>query len=171
MKFMKREGGFEEIIMPTCVGNHGRTGKKKRCATGYANSYEWLMYKMLDKYVVEPGVRWKVENGYHNWLSIYNYDVRFHHGDNIQYQGGVGGITIPVNKAISQWNKIRTAHYDYFGHYHQFFNTNRWCCNSSVIGLGAYALSIKAEYEEPSQTLSLISRTRGKTFTEKVHCA
>lgn len=170
IRFLRKEGGFKEIIVPTCYGNHGRTTDKRRCASAYANSYEWLMYKTLEKYVKEPGLTWKVENGYHNWLNIQGYDVRFHHGDELKYQGGVGGITIPINKAIAQWNKVQWADYDYFGHLHQYFNVPRWCCNSSLIGYGAYALSIKAEYEVPSQTISVISKKRGKVLNERLFC-
>jgi hypothetical protein len=119
IRFLKKEGGFKNIIVPTCVGNHGRTTRERRVATSYSNSYEWLMYKMLSKTVQEPGVYWKVENGYHNYLDIQGHTVRFHHGDHISYGGGVGGITIPVNKALSQWNKVKRADYDYFGHFHQ----------------------------------------------------
>lgn len=170
IRFLKREGKFKSIIVPTCVGNHGRTGKQKRIASAYANSYEWLMYKTLEKYVQEPGVTWKVENSYHNWLNIQGFDVRFHHGDYISYGGGVGGISIAVNKAIAQWNKVQVADFDYFGHFHQFMNSNRCCCNSSVIGYNAYALSIKAEFEVPSQTISVISKNRGKILTDRVFC-
>jgi hypothetical protein len=170
IRFLKTEGGFKNIIVPTCYGNHGRVSETKKVALAYANSYEWLMYKTLEKYTQIPGVTWKVENGYFNWLNVAGFDVRFHHGDHIKYSGGVGGITVPVNKALSQWNKIKVADYDYFGHYHQSINMNRWCCNGSVIGYNAYALSIKAEYEVPSQTISIISKKRGKIFTDKVFC-
>ena len=170
LKFLKKEGNFKQIIVPTCVGNHGRTTKERRIATSYCNSYEWLMYKTLEKYVQIPGVTWKITNGYHNWLDVQGFKVRFHHGDHLNYGGGIGGITIPVNKALAQWNKVRVADYDYFGHFHQYINNIRWCCNSSVIGFNAYALSIKAEYEVPSQTISIISKNRGKVLTDRVFC-
>lgn len=174
LRFLKREGKFRSIIVPTCYGNHGRTGEKKRISSGYANSYEWLMYEYCSRMMTDPkkdaGITWKVERGYHNWLDIQGHAVRFHHGDALNYGGGVGGITIPVNKAIAQWNKVRTADYDYFGHFHQSIYTNRWCCNGSVIGYGAYALAIKAENEVPSQTVSVISKKRGKIFTDRVFC-
>lgn len=170
IRFLKREGGFKHVIVPTCFGNHGRTTLKKRCATGFKNSYEWLLYQHLSRTVTDPGLTWQVENGYFNWLNVKGYDVRFSHGDNLHYMGGVGGISICVNKAIAQWNKVRTAHYDYFGHYHQFLNFTRWTCNGSTIGYSPYALSIKAEYEVPSQTFSVISKTRGKVLTDRIFC-
>lgn len=169
MRFLKREAGLKNLIIPTSFGNHGRTTEKRRVATSAANSYEWLMYRSLEQHVRDPGWQWKVENGYFNWVNLFDrYDLRFSHGDNIRFSGGVGGITIPVNKALSQWNKIRPASFDYFGHYHQSIDMTRWTCNGSLIGYGPFALSIKAEPEAPSQTLSIISKDRGKILTMRV---
>ena len=68
------------------------------------------------------------------------------------------GITIPVNKAIAGWNKAHTVDLDVFGHYHQRFDGGSFICNGSLIGYNAYAVSIKAGYEPPSQTCFLINR-------------
>lgn len=169
MRFLKREAKLKHLILPTSFGNHGRTTEKRRVASSAANSYEWLMYRSLEQHVKDPGWQWKVENGYFNWVRLFDkYNLRFHHGDNILYAGGVGGITIPVNKAIAQWNKVQRAEFDYFGHYHQSIDLTRWTCNGSLIGYGAYALAIKAEPEAPSQTLSVISKDRGKILTMRV---
>lgn len=165
IEFLKREGGFKKIVIPTAMGNHGRTTDKRRISTAYKNSYEWLLYKILEAdYLNDSIVQFKVENGYHNWLKLYDkYDLRFHHGDNIYYNGGVGGITISTNKAIAQWNKIKPAYLDIFGHYHGLFDGGNFILNGSVIGFNAFALSIKASYEEPKQAFFLIDKDRGKT--------
>jgi len=42
-------GNFEKIVIPCTPGNHGRTTPKKRFATGYKNSYEWMMYQDMKK--------------------------------------------------------------------------------------------------------------------------
>lgn len=169
MRFLKREARLKHLIIPTSFGNHGRTTEKRRVATSAANSYEWLMYRSLEQHVKDPGWQWKVENGYFNWVKLFDrYDLRLSHGDNIRFAGGIGGITIPVNKAISQWNKIQKADFDFFGHYHQSIDMTRWTCNGSLIGFGPFALSIKAEPESPSQTLSIISKDRGKVLTMRV---
>lgn len=169
MRFLKREAKLKRLVIPTSFGNHGRTTEKRRVATSAANSYEWLMYRSLEQHVKDPGWDWKVENGYFNWVKLFDrYDLRLSHGDNIRFAGGVGGITIPVNKAIAQWNKIQKADFDFFGHYHQSIDMTRWTCNGSLIGYGPFALSIKAEPESPSQTLSIISKDRGKILTMRV---
>jgi len=129
--------------------------------------YRWLARKHAGDQKMKS-VRWHIGEGYHNWLTLYGRDIRFHHGDAINYWGGVGGITIPVNKAISQWNKIRPADLDWFGHWHQRITMNRWVCNSSLIGFSDYSLMIKAEYEPPSQTLGVFDGRHGLRNTRPI---
>ena len=47
LQFLRKETGIKHISVPTSQGNHGRTTQRKRISTGYANSYEWLMYRQL----------------------------------------------------------------------------------------------------------------------------
>lgn len=163
--------GVSRIIVPTAHGNHGRTTTKMRHATSAQNSYEYNAYRHLARrFQDDSRIQFQIGHGYHNWLCIQGHDVRFHHGDSIRYGGGVGGITIPVSKAVAQWNKSKRAAVDFFGHFHQFTWNNRWVCNGSVIGYSAYALSIKAEYEEPKQTFAVIDRERGLTRVLPIFC-
>lgn len=166
--FLLENSGCETITVVTNFGNHGRTTKKPRIATAAKHSYEQAMYLNLsDLYEGNPRVAFKIEDGYHNWLDIQGKQVRFHHGDWIKYYGGVGGISIPVNKAINEWNKAKRADYDFFGHWHQHEKHRNWTACNCLIGYNAYALSIKAEYSEPSQTLAIFDRDRPKPV--KVH--
>jgi hypothetical protein len=157
-------GGFKQIVVPTSYGNHGRTTLYRPVSTGARNSYEWMMYKMLEKrYADHPVIKFVVSDGYFNMVNVYNMTIRFHHGDNVRYQGGVGGITIPLNKAIAQWNKARVANLDVIGHYHQRLSAKNYVCNGSLCGYGAFAQSIKAEFEHPQQAFFLLHPRYGKT--------
>ena len=167
LKHLKDEGGYQRIVVPCSWGNHGRTTKKPRHATGAKNSYEWMMYHILAGKC--PDVEWKISDGYHNYLDVYGYLIRMHHGDNIAYQGGVGGITISVEKAIAAWNKARVAYLDIFGHHHTQQQNPKWLCNGSGIGYGAYSLAIKAPFEPPQQTFFLLDSKRGRTITTPIH--
>lgn len=170
--FLLKQKCVKTILIPTCHGNHGRTTEKPRTSTAYKNSYEWLLYNQMAKlYRNEPRVEWKIAKGIHNWVDVQKHGVRFHHGDNIKYQGGVGGITIPVNKKIAQWNKARTASLDIFGHYHQFFNHwPRWISCGCLIGYNAYAQSIGAEPQEPTQPFIVMSKEHGLVMAEPIFC-
>ncbi len=153
------------IYIPTCHGNHGRTTVRKRIQTSYKNSYEWLMYHFLAaQYEENPRVHWLVGEGYHNTQRIMGRLTRFHHGDGLRYQGGVGGLTIPTNKAIAQWNKVRTVDFDFFGHWHTYlWNYPTWVSNGSLIGYSPFAVEIKADFQHPTQTFAVIDNRYGMT--------
>ena len=101
-------------------------------------------------------------------MKLYGKVIRFHHGDNIKFQGGIGGLTIPVEKAIANWNRATPADLDVFGHWHQCQQNPKWCSNGSLIGYNAYALSIKAQFEPPQQTYFLFDHKRGRTITAPI---
>lgn len=164
LKFL--EPHFEEIILPCCYGNHGRTTVKSRHATGPRMSYEWMMYHLLAKQF--PQFTWEIADSYHHYVEVDGRKIRFHHGDGLKYQGGVGGLTIPVEKAIASWNKGITAYLDVFGHWHTSLQTNKFVSNGSLIGYNAYAVSIKAAYEPPSQSFFLLDKDRGKTISAPI---
>lgn len=150
-----------ELIIPCSPGNHSRITEKQRIATEHGNSLEWLMYMNLKHYFEkEPRVTFIVNEGYHTYVDIYDYTIRFHHGHSIRYGGGVGGIYIPVNKAIAQWNKSKRADLDCFGHYHQMKNDGSFVSNGSLIGWNSFAIRIKADYEKPKQAFFLVDKKR-----------
>jgi hypothetical protein len=157
------EKHFARIVIPCSYGNHGRNTMKPRHATGAKNSYEWMLYHILKKQF--PQFEWKISDGYHNYLEVDKRMIRFHHGDGLKYQGGIGGLTIPVEKAIASWNRGVTADLDVFGHWHQSQQNPKWISNASLIGHNSYAIAIKAGYEPPSQTFFLMDSKRGRTVT------
>jgi hypothetical protein len=165
IRLLVKNGGFKRIVVPCSIGNHGRTTKKMRHATAAANSFEWMMYHVMKDDV--PEVEWQIADGYHNLIEVYGRIIRFHHGDNVMYQGGIGGLTIPMEKAIAGWNKGReiAPYMDVFGHHHTRMENPRFISNSSLIGYGAFSLAIKAGFEQPSQTFFLLDSKRGRTGT------
>ena len=154
------------FVIPCKSGNHARTTKRTRFATESGHSLEYLMYVNLAGYFrQEKRVQFLIYEGYNHYLSVYDSRIRFHHGHAIKYQGGIGGIFIPAFKAISQWNKAKPVDLDVFGHFHQQKDGGNFISNGSLIGYNAFALSIKADYEVPKQTLFLVDRDRGRTCT------
>jgi len=169
LRLLIKEGGYDQIDVVCASGNHGRTILKPRSATRVSHSFEWLLYKMLEReFSGNDRVRFIIETGYHVWHQVAGHKVRFHHGDAIKYQGGIGGVTIPVNKAIAAWNRASAAYLDVFGHWHQSLDGGRFVCNGSLIGYNAFAVEIKAEYEEPKQQYFLIDKERGKILTAPI---
>ncbi len=158
-----------DLVIVCHSGNHARTTKKTRFGAENGHSLEYLMYVNLATYFAASEfafrVTFRIADGYHSMLDVYGTKVRFHHGHAINYQGGIGGIFIPAFKAISQWDKANRADLDVFGHFHQSKDGGKFLCNGSLIGYNAFALSIKADFEPPKQTLFLIDKRRGRTCT------
>lgn len=169
LEFLLEHGKFDEVVVPCHSGNHGRTTKKVHVSTERGHSLEYFMYaSMADHFKNEPRVKFLLSEGYHSYVKVYETTIRFHHGHMIKYQGGVGGIYIPVNKAINQWNKIQWADLDVFGHFHQLKDGGNFISNGSLIGYNAYALSIKADYELPKQSFFLVDRKKGRTISAPI---
>ncbi len=145
------------VLVATATGNHGRTTKKPRVSTENDHSYEQNLYLTLAAAERRKNVAWQVGVGYHNIVDLDGFILRAHHGHALSYGGGVGGLTVPTNKAIAQWNSAQRADLDVFGHWHQFIHVPyRFVANSCLCGHNAYADRIKAEYQPPSQSLIVI---------------
>jgi Calcineurin-like phosphoesterase len=171
LELLLREAKVNRITVATSFGNHGRTTKRRRISTGYRHSWEWLAYNNLAHYFRNRAkIGFKIEQGYHNWLPIQGHDVRFHHGDAIQFGGGVGGVAIPLRKKIAQWNKRRPARLDVLGHFHQFLDGWDHVVCGCLVGYDAYALEIGAEFQQPTQTFIVMDRQYGKVLTVPIFC-
>jgi len=157
-----------EILVVCHGGNHGRTTVEQRIASETGNSLEQYMYYTIrDFFKNEPRVKFQIAEGYHTYVTLFNggFTARLHHGHGINYNGGVGGITIPTNKKIAQWNKGRKADLDVFGHFHTKTDDQYFVSNGSLIGYNAYAVRIGAPYEPPTQSFFLVnSKYRAKTI-------
>lgn len=157
------ENSNYNIRVVCCQGNHDRTTEKRRVSTYAENSFAWLLYNVLaNQYEKNPRVQFKLTKAYLNYVDVYSMKIRAHHGDNVQYSGGIGGLTIPLNKAIAGWNKATRADLDVLGHYHQLMDGGNFIVNGSMIGYNAFAESIKASPEPPQQAFFLLNKSRNR---------
>jgi len=162
--FLLSDGCFNKLVIPCTIGNHGRTTRKMRYSTGWQNSYEMLMYRHIQKlYDNDPRVEIKTTKGYHNIIEVYDHILRFHHGDAIKYSQGIGGITVPVNRAIGRWNDKEHATLDIFGHFHQLHFQSNFVSNGSLIGYNQFAQRLGCSPEPPRQAFFLIDKDHGRT--------
>jgi hypothetical protein len=169
IEYLLSKGDMQKIILPCCAGNHGRTSEKMRSKTLAKTSYEILLYRHLAKrWEKERRLEWHIATGYQVMLKLWDYTIRFHHGDAVNYGGGVGGLTIPLRKAIAGWNTVQQANLDVLGHFHQMTDGGDFIVNGSLIGYNAYALRVKARYEPPQQAWFLVDHKRGKTVTARL---
>lgn len=153
------------LVIPTSVGNHSRITHKVRSATELGNSLELFVYGALaSRYASNPRVKVIVSPSYHTYITVYGKVIRFHHGHAVKYNGGVGGLTIPMNKAIAQWDKSRRADLTCSGHYHQCFYGGNFVANGSLIGFNPFAIRIKASFEKPKQAFFVLNQKYGEVI-------
>ena len=172
IKFYLEHGKFDKITVVCNYGNHGRTNKKPRVSTSYKNSYEWMMFKDIEDYFSgNAKITFVIPNGLFAYVTIFEKVIRFWHGDNVQYQGGIGGLTVPLIKAIHRMNNTIHADYNIMGHYHQLFEATKDCfINGSGIGYSAYAQRIGASFEKPMQGFKIVDKKYGFTTKLPIFC-
>lgn len=146
-------------------GNHGRDTQKIRYITGAEHSHEWGMYQRLGRQLQPLGIRTLADPSPHQYVESYGRTLHFTHGDQTKFLGGVGGPSIPLNKAYSQWDKVRKADHHFCGHYHtSLVGPNRWwVMNNCMVGFGPHSMSVKADPSDPEQTFCLQDSKRGLT--------
>lgn len=172
INYLLKNGKFKKILIPCSVGNHGRSTEKRRVSNEVDTSFEWLLYKNLEReFKNEERIQFQIADGYHNYVNVYGLDIRLHHGQSIKYNGGISGIFTSAFKAIDNWNTAMKCYLDAFGHHHTSYDGGIFLSNGSVIGYNPFAISIKAKYEPPSQTFALIDNKRGVTFRSRIFVA
>lgn len=151
------------IVIPCNFGNHGRTTQKRRIKTGAQNSFEWMLYEVLKTdFAEEPRVIFEVPRSAHAYVDVYDYTLHFAHGDDVRYWGGVGGLSIPLNKRIPKWDNVKHADFHHVGHFHQLLDLGHTLVNGSLIGYSDFAFSIGADFEPPQQGFYVLDAKRGK---------
>jgi hypothetical protein len=172
LKFFREYGKFDKITVVCNYGNHGRTNKKPRVSTGYKNSYEWMMYNdVADYFDGDKKFSFVIPNGLFSYVNLYSYTLRFWHGDTVSYGGGIGGLTVPLIKAITRYDQTIKADYNFMGHYHQLFQATKNCIvNGSGIGFNAYAQRIGASNERALQGFVIIDKVHGMTIKTPIFC-
>ena len=165
LEYLLAETEFEYVVYCK-VGNHSRMTHRVRASTEWQNSVEPLMYWSMKRYFETKypnRVRFHLEESYYSIANILGTRVRFHHGHAVSYGGGVGGLHIPLRKAIKSWNENERADLDIMGHYHSFLehSTMKYVVNGSLIGYNAYAERIKCALEPPMQSMVVIHKKYG----------
>ena len=174
LKHLAENLDVKQIVVPWSFGNHGRDGKKPRISKAAQHNFEYLLAHTLRAEVAaEPWgkkIKMIIEPGYLTYVDLGGYIIAFHHGDGLKYGGGVGGLTIPLNKKVDQWNKHRYADLYVAGHYHQVFDSGLFVQNGSLIGMSQYAIRIGATPEPPQQAFFVVDLDRRqKTSFSLIH--
>jgi len=161
IRYLLAELDVERLLIVCSYGNHGRSTLKSRVSTLAEHSWEWLLYQVLQSdLAAEKRVHFEIAAGYITYVDLGGFTIRFHHGDYIGYQGGVGGITIPLRKAVDAWNVGQHADLDVIGHWHQRISLEWVEVNGSLIGFAPFSIRVKARLEPPQQSFFLVDLER-----------
>lgn len=161
----------KKIVVMCIRGNHGRLTRRMQSSNDYKMNLEAIVYYMLRQELGEEIFEWHIPESELGYIEVFGKRIRAFHGHQVSYQGGVGDITIPVNKAIMRWDKTDKADWNLMHHYHSFWMPTRNCSlNGSLCGWNSYALSIGAAYEPPTQVFHLLDAKRGFTVRTAIQC-
>lgn len=172
------ESGFQylldnsdlNIVVPCVYGNHSRNTDKMMFSCGYKTNYEYLVYSILaQKFQNNKRISFIIPKSSETIVNVLGHKIRFYHGFNIKFNGGIGGITIPLNKAIARANTFETVDLDCLGHFHTYHTSNNFIINGSAIGFDSYAMQNKLPFEEPSQTFFLMDKDNKRTVTAPIY--
>ncbi len=179
LRYVAQEAGARRIIVPCVGGNHGRLTPKPSFSRGAQYNLEsYMLGELARGFSRDKQFEFVGTDDFAITLDIEGLRVRFSHGDNVRYAGGVGGITIPLKKARHRWNATPDgyADLDVLGHFHQAFDGGDFVVNGSLIGPTGYSRKGGFEYQPPEQIGFLIRPesekaargSRGKCDTFKI---
>lgn len=162
INFLLGDPEIEQYVIPCNDGNHGRTTKKMRSSTRMQHSLEVFLYAQLAMYYRnEPRLKFVLPTSQFTFLDdVYGRTIRFLHGDVFKYAGGVGGITVPLFRAMARWEKTKHADLTCMGHWHQRYCLPDVMVNGSLIGYDAYAMGGGFPFEPPVQSLRMLDPLR-----------
>jgi len=160
--------GVTNFHVHTCHGNHGRLTRRRRFKAQNKTNLEWQVYEDLARRYAEAKspVQWNVSKTNFNRASVKGWLVRMHHGDDIRFEGGIGGLSIPLIKAVKQWDQNKRADYTVLGHWHQFLRLWNIVVCGCQCGYDEYAQGHKFAAQPPTQTFLAFDDKMGLILAE-----
>jgi hypothetical protein len=161
--------GIKQVIVPCNFGNHGRDTKKMRVNTAWSRSHEYLLYKFLEKqYAKHPKIRIQVPKDEIHLVDLFGHKLRFAHGHQVSYGGGVGGVTIPLIKWVMRQDATDQADLTHIGHHHTYIDIGNAIVNNSLIGFNPYGKKHGYAFSRASQVCYLLEARRGKRMSQEI---
>lgn len=131
------------ILIPCVDGNHGRTTAKRTPGLNQRYSHEHDVYlRLADHYLEksESRVEFFVPETDFVRLEIWpGFRLCITHGDTVRGGNGVGGLTIPLLKAVDKhWRKSNPADLYILGHHHTLLDLGDVIVNPTAMGAAGY---------------------------------
>lgn len=168
LEYVRDHADLKNIHVVCRSGNHGRfmglSTTKVMWGEKESMSLEFILYSMLAaRFKDDPVITFHVpKEGIYTEVDILGHVYRFFHGDNVRFMGGVGGLSVPLNKLVLRLNQRRRAYMHCLGHFHSTHWLPNANVNGSLIGYDAYATALGFDLEQPQQSYWIVRRGRGQ---------
>jgi hypothetical protein len=172
--YLLEKGKFKKIIVLCMPGNHSRYTKGRFIHhKGFARkTFEWILFHNLAK-LFDVTKRNKIEfiipESSMYVKKTFGFDIRFQHGHNFKYNGGIGGASVSINRKILRWSKKQPVYLDVIGHGHEYETLRNCIRNGSLIGYNQFAMDCGFEFQEPIQALFGIHEKKGLVFNRPIY--
>jgi transposase-like protein len=164
-------GKFKKILIPCVRGNHSRTTKKMNSTIDYRTNFEAMLYNILKQDFSDSLFEWYAPDSDICEFQVYDKKIRSLHGWQVKSGGGIGGLTIPLNKYILRMDQISKCDHNLMHHYHSLsYPTANCTLNGSLCGYDTFAMQIGASFQKPMQAFQLLDKTRGFTIKAPIFC-
>ncbi len=172
LNYLLLNGNLKNIVVVTSRGNHPRLTPKMQFSNDYSMNLETFLYLSLaDYFKDEPRISFKIEQSELSYLTIYDKVNRFFHGHQVRFLGGIGGLTIPLYKALHRWNANIKSDYNFMCDKHTYSTPTPDCqVNGSLIGYNPMAVSFGFAFQPPLQSFTLLDSKRGITIKAPIFC-
>lgn len=164
IRMLQQETGCNVRVICT-VGNHGRMTDKIFPSNQVRNSIEYVLYQFVAQDLADcPEVKFFISESYYSIHEVFGMRLRFHHGHCFRFFGGIGGLSVPVLRKVSQLNLIEKADLDVCGHFHSFQAYPNVILNGSLVGANGYSMQMGMPFEPPRQTFFLLDSKYGRSM-------
>jgi hypothetical protein len=170
LDYLINHGNLKRIVAITNVGNHGRTTKKMQIGNQTETNLETFIYSSL-KRKFGSQIEFIDSDSTLVYYKIYDLVGRYYHGHQVGFGGGIGGLTIPLNKKQGKWDQAIKADFNSMGHFHTLcYPNSNTTLNGSLKGFDTFAQEIGAKFEKPVQAFELIDSKYGFTIKSPIIC-
>lgn len=166
---------FSVIHIVGVPGNHGRMTEKKRHKGIAKTSFDWLLYKVIEREFAHiKEVTFSITNGADMPYSIYKTNFVATHGDQFKGGTGISGALAPLmlgsHRKMKNYVSVN-APFDHLviGHFHQYLPIGPIIVNGSLKGYDEFAADLNFNFELPRQAMMLVDPIHGIVDHRCIH--
>jgi len=171
IKTIAEWSGLKEIVTVCSTGNHSRITKKNQFKNTAITSFEWIIYNHISDYFASnsyTNVKFIISESPYIYYNIYGKVNKFSHGNHFKYQGGIGGIEVPLKKWTHREHTVLPFDMAWIGHWHQYVCGAKVRVNGSVIGYNEMGRAYGFTPEPPQMQFQLLDKKRGYTLNTPI---